>query len=246
MTSVKLRLSGKLSDGTDISLENMTMSLLNKQIDLWKALIASDEDVKISLETGSLLMNVAMSVAAVLSLEADYANYSQGKIDTIGKGRLKAMRALERGSRNGNLHHSVTAGNKVIYDSKGKSTPISKSQYESIEETELEGMILDMGGKGDKPNIHIAGSRGVYTVTASREQLSALKRNLLYKYARLHVSYKYNHATGEMRDYRLKAFVDEVEYSPELLEKMIDRERPSWSDVLDVEDWLSNYRGEID
>lgn len=239
-----LRLSGMEAGGKEISSANMPYSLIIKHLELLRKLVPDEPDLRIGIEQGSILTNMILPVLAFSSLATDYGKYAQGDYSNIDAKRLDAMMALDKRAKNNNLNLTVSEQGRELYNLATAIVPDTSTAYESEESMEIAGIVLDAGGKTDKPNIHIENKNGKYKITATRDQLKAIPYNILYQEVRLSVTYKYNVLTGEQRDYRLKTLVETEPLSKEYCETLAKNEASVWQDVRDINAWIQNIRGE--
>ena len=239
-----LRLSGIDADGIEISSENMSCSLIIKHLELVKKLVPDEQDLRIGIEHGSILTKLILPVLVCSSLASDYDKFAQGNYSDIEPKRLNAMMALDKRARNNNLNLSVQGEGRELYNSANAAAPDDSLTYESEESMEIAGTVLDAGGKGDKPNIHIENKNGKYKITATREQLKSISYNILYQEIRVLVTYKYNVLTGEQRDYRLQKLVELDCLTKEFCVTVARNEAKAWQDVNDINAWIQNVRGE--
>lgn len=239
-----LRLSGVDSDGIEISSKNMSCSLIIKHLELIKKLVPDEQDLRIGIEHGSVLTKLILPTLLFSSLASDYGKYAQGEYSDIESKRLSAMMALDKRAKNNNLNLSVLGGGRELYNSDTAKVPNDSMAYESEESMEIAGTVLDAGGKGDKPNIHIENKNGKYKITATRDQLKSIPYNILYQEIRVLVTYKYNVLTGEQRDYRLQKLIELDCITEEFCATVARREAKAWHDVNDINSWIKNVRGE--
>lgn len=109
-------------------------------------------------------------------------------------------------------------------------------------ETELVGLVTDAGGAGN-PNIHLTNDWGSYLISATREQLAGIDTNILFRYVRLAVSYKYDIIANERRGYKLKNFLSAEPIDEETLQRAITEATKAWADVEKPSEWLAELRG---
>ncbi len=107
------------------------------------------------------------------------------------------------------------------------------------------GEITNMGGK-TRPNFHIVTDHGTVLVQTPKDFLEQYERNPLYKTFGLRARGKQNVETGEIDTANLE-FEEIIPYEPvfdeEYLQKLRDKAKDSWKDVVDPDEWLQQLRG---
>lgn len=245
-----LRVCGSYAaDGTPYAPNNIRYQLLKSQVDSWKDLLAEGEDPIIQFEEGSLRIVFMLAAAAYAALTADIDTLLQGRTEGLNlPSRLKWYKKISTEAQNGIEYRLERAdGTEIATINRENSSKLRKTTTRSYlldMETELEGIVVDAGGQG-KPNIHMETRRGKYTVSATREQLSKIEGNILYKQIRLAVACKYDLTANTTRDYVLKDIVelsDDIE--EEAVNAVIAHGTEVWKDVEDPYKWLAEMRGE--
>lgn len=249
--TLTLHVEGQYADGSQISLDNLSLPLLKTQMECIYELLSNDDSIKkdarISLEEGSLKTLLILPVAIWSGLCADIEKYSIGDYSSISvPKRKKALDKLVRSSNVGSCNLSILSDDKEIYNSSTAITP-RKQDIEVELEMDIEGKVLEAGGRG-RPNIHVEGQNGKkYTITTSQAQIAELEKNILYHNVLLLVSYKYNIQTKASRDYRLKKIIDDGDsIKADELKVLIKQESAKWKNITDPALWLTELRGEIE
>lgn len=243
--TIELTVQGETSDGKPLSLENTDLETLQKLLKQVEDIIGEGRCVPIRLETGSIHVTcILTALAATVSL-ADIDHYRRGNFDAItNTSRLKALQKMDRDARKKGREYSITSnGKEYLRMNKGHYKASKRSCLLDME-TELEGIVLDAGG-GGQPNIHLETSRGKYTVSATRDQLSKIEGNILYKRIRLAVACKYDLTTNTTRDYVLKSIVELSDtIDEEAINAVMAHGTEAWKDVEDPHAWITELRGE--
>lgn len=241
--SLSFHLKGTCADGTQLSLASMEPALLKRYLDCWCKLTEKDKTARISLQEGSLVANLTMVNSIWSALVADISHISQGNYSAVSPANRDALIKMTTLAQRDNLQLSVCTPQGEIYNTSTATAYVHADKVEVDEETEIEGLVTDAGGKSC-PNIHIVGKSRVYIVSATQKQLSLLSTNILYKHICMRVSYKYNVLTDECCNYKLKEIVDTTPISKEAMKQLVDRESMLWKDVKNPLEWLHAYRGE--
>lgn len=105
----------------------------------------------------------------------------------------------------------------------------------------FEGEITDVGGK-DKPNIHLLFNGKTLNIDATKEQLSSIEENMLYKNKRIKASYLFNPRTGDMKEHKLLAFLEKPTLDIDKLNQFIEQGTKDWADVQDITAWIEEHR----
>lgn len=109
----------------------------------------------------------------------------------------------------------------------------------------LYGTIVDAGGKTNS-NIHIVTSDGKsYLINTSKEQLHSIDKNLLYREFGIQVTGKQRIDSGEIDDkslFLVSIFDYDSNYDEKYIKELVCRAKYTWSDILDVDDWVRNMR----
>lgn len=247
--TLTLHVEGKYTDGSQISLDNLSLGLLKTQMECISSLLGSDDEARqntrISIEEGSLKTLLLLPIALWNVLSADIAKYSSGDYDSISEPtRRKALDKLTKCIGAENWQLSIHNDDGELYNTSTAIVPIKKD-IEIDLEMDIEGRVTDAGGRG-RPNIHVESRKKgkKYTIAASQAQLAELKTNILYHYVYLHVSYKYNVQTKVCRDFRLKEILEDRGADMAELGLLIKKESESWKDVTNPALWLAELRGE--
>jgi len=245
LQTIELTIQGIALDGKALSLENTDLDTLRRLIKQIKDIIGSDGKVPVKMETGSIRTICSVAALSASLILADLVYYQQGNYAAItDKTRLKALKEMDKDARKMGREYAITSNGKEYLR-------IDQSHYKTAErsclldmETELEGIVMDAGGQGT-PNIHLETNRGKYKVSATRDQLSKIEGNILYKRIRLAVACKYDLSANTTRDYVLKRVVelsDAIE--EEAVDAAIAQGTEAWKDVEDPYKWLAELRGE--
>lgn len=245
LQTIELTVQGIALDGGAMSLENTDLDTLQRLIKQLKDIIGSDCKVPVKLETGSIRTICLLAPFLAVGLLADIDHYRQGNHAAIAdKTRLKALVAMDKDAQKMGREYTITAnGKEYLRIDQNHHKAATRSRLLDME-TELEGIVVDAGGQG-KPNIHMETRRGKCTISATREQLSKIEGNILYKQIRLAVACKYDLTANTTRDYVLKDIVelsDAIE--EEAVNAVIAHGTEVWKDVEDPYKWLAEMRGE--
>jgi hypothetical protein len=132
------------------------------------------------------------------------------------------------------------------------SAPLWKQPIPTWVDAELflSGKITNIGGKF-KPNIHLdTDDYDLRTViiAATEQQLAADTKNRLYKLQQVRIRIQQDVETGayDPRSARLINFIDPEdtqESDEEYLDRLIREATPSWSRIVDSDNWLKEIRG---
>lgn len=243
--TLSIRLKGTCADGTELSLASLEPTLLKRYLDCWCKLTEKDKTARIALQEGSLVANLTMVNSLWSVLVADISHCNQGNYAAISPANRAALVRMTSLAQRDNLQLSVSTQDREIYNGATAAEYAPADKVEVDEETEIEGVVTDAGGKSS-PNIHIVGKSRTYIVAASQKQLSLLSGNILYKHICVRVGYKYNVLTDECSNYRLKEIIDTTPISKEAMKQLVDRESMLWKDVDNPLEWLAAYRGETE
>lgn len=243
--TLTLHLQGRYADGSEISLANLDPSLLETQVRCWRQLIGDEENARLSIETGSVKAIFLLPVTAYISLVSDIQNYQGGKWSSISSpSRANALQMLDRKARAEQLSLSIATEEREIYNS-ATSINVPGEKLEIDAEMDVEGIVMDAGGRSKRPNIHLIDKNGVkYKIEATRDELARIKTNILYKHICIHVAYKYDILLKTGRSYQYRYIVENSDISKDDLDNLVAGESPKWSDISDVPLWLLQHRGE--
>lgn len=249
--TLTLHVEGKYSDGSQISLDNLSLGILKAQMECISSLLGADDGVKqntrISLEDGSLTTLLMLPALAYNVISADIAKYSSGDYNSISEPiRKKALDKYTKSMGVEGWNLSILSDDGELYNSSKAVAPVIKDVEVELE-MDIEGRVTDAGGRR-RPNIHVENKKKgqKYTIATSQAQLAELKTNILYHDVYLHVSYKYNLQTKACRDFRLKEILEDRGVNMEKLNIFIEQESDCWKDIVSPELWLAELRGEND
>lgn len=212
---------------------------------------ASLADSTVQLKTGSLVLSVVASAPLVASTLADLARLADtGDLDSIDRNRAVVVEGWQRlAKRQPSRSYSVRAPGQAAfhpwvvnsasrYEHGGEEAWVMVKKY-------LTGKLVNLGGKSD-PNIHLvpAGDGRMLKISASEEQLSAEKENLLYKEVTLLVEARQHLRKGQLENIRLIEFLHPSRVVDEAaLERLWAKGRVAWRGVPSATAWVEELRG---
>jgi hypothetical protein len=107
----------------------------------------------------------------------------------------------------------------------------------------MRGVLTELGGTRSV-NAHIRLPDGTpLQVDATREQLSNVRENLVYKAVMVRFSAEYNVRTNEYRAARLIEFSDyKPSFDKQAVQRLTERGAKAWADVDDAAEWVDGIR----
>ena len=73
--------------------------------------------------------------------------------------------------------------------------------------------------------------------------MGSIEENMLYKNKRIKISYLLNPRTGDMKEYRLLAILEQPNLDTDKLNQFIEQGTKAWADVPDITAWIESQRG---
>jgi len=205
--------------------------------------------VTYEMKEGSVRHIFRTSMQYALMLGAVLSKVQQtGSLDFLEINTAKAIEAFQEEATRKNLQWEISTS--AVSDA---SLLISQDTHFARSENSLSqadfyfyGKITTMGGK-NQGKIHIDTEEfGNLTITSSKQELENLEENYLYHILGIQASGLQNPQTGEIDRGSLvfKEFMNySSNYNETYLNKLIAKARKSWSDVHDVDKWVSDIRG---
>jgi hypothetical protein len=206
-------------------------------------------DLRVEVAKGSLAFKLPTTFEPSQKLRSDLGKLAirPDSLDAIDPRRAEIVLKWQRRARS-DTHRQysiaqVAANDPILIDFESKFEFGSTATWVKVEKYLLV-EIFNMGG-ATKPNIHARTADGQkHKISATAEQISLQKLNLLYRPTVLHVRAEQSIVTDQLRNLVLLSF---EAYSPsmeqadrELLSKISEK---AWSDVADHVEWVRRLRG---
>lgn len=206
------------------------------------------------LEEGSVrhVFTTIAAVAAVANAQLQEAQDS-GSLIGMEPVRAKAVLALQESARKHNRIYTLGASKESVALQLDKKTTfeavVSRRWYET--EFYFYGQIEDWGGSS-KSNIHLLTlDRGKLTLTSTREYLSSIEQNMVYKSCSVRAIGLEDAVTGDidydsLRVIEIKPY-NRSNYDRQYLDKLSERTTKNWlGSVENPEEWLHQLRGHVE
>lgn len=236
-----LTLKGKTPDGRYITPENTRIDDLFNQLQDVRKLV-QDGSALISFEEGSLKTMIVGGATVIAALVSDIQNIQRGNYYNVNSKRIAAVESLMNQARKNNWEYDFStpdSGSLLVISRESPLPPIKDVWIPSL--TVFEGEITDAGGK-DKPNIHLLFNGTILKINATKEQLGSIEENMLYKNKRIKVSYLLNPRTGDMKEYKLLAILEQPTLDTDKLNQFIEQGTKDWADVQNITAWVEDHR----
>lgn len=236
-----LTLKGKTPDGRYITPENTRIDDLFNQLQDVRKLV-QDGSALISFEEGSLKTMIVGGATVIAALVSDIQNIQRGNYYNVNSKRITAVESLMNQARKNNWEYDFStpdSGSLLVISRENPLPPIKDVWIPSL--SVFEGEITDAGGK-DKPNIHLLSNGKILKINATKEQLGSIEENMLYKNKRIKVSYLLNPRTGDMKEYKLLAILEQPTLDTDKLNQFIEQGTKDWADVKDITAWVEDHR----
>lgn len=230
--------------GEKISPNNIPIALLDSYFaDLKKFIIGdtNEKDISIKISKGSLKTIILASAIFISGLIADVEAIQSGTISSYNS-RAKAAKSLQSYVKRNNA--------QIIIGIDSMQTPLILSPQTDILkledlwadiETYAFGTIRDMGGAD--PNLHLIDESGAeIKISATKENLTALKYNVLYSQKLIHFRAKKNLLTGEIKNRELIGIEDLPKFDKDYFAKKIKITTEEWRGI-DVKSFIDDIRG---
>jgi len=212
-----------------------------------KALIGAQSNIPIGIDRGSFVLKTLVSTACAATVWGHLTALQNGVSDGVPPRVASAYAAIRQDVDSSDREYGIKVGGYGRLSLRKGEEPLIEPESAIknkllLLSTIIEGEIVDAGGKN--ANIHIVTSRGnTLTVGIDKGKLADLSENILYKRRSVRVSYKYDPATGEQREYKFLEFVTPKQVSIDRLRQLIAQETPAWEGIPDVEAWVRELRG---
>lgn len=208
-------------------------------------------EITYSIESGSVRNIFKTSMQAVVTFSAVMTLVNQsGSIDGLELPTARAIEKIQEVARKTDYTFEFKTSN----DKESILTVSSATNYHRTTDLWVDaelyfyGTLTNAGGK-DKSNIHLDTNEiGSIIISADKDFLKNEEKNLLYKEYGVRVLGKQNVETGEIDKMALK-LLGLIDYSPKFNEayisSLISKVGDRFNDV-DVDDWISEIRGEYE
>ena len=209
------------------------------------------DDVHVSIEEGSYILKVAVSMLMATALQPDLQRLARqdslGEMDPRRADVVAKWQAKSKG--NPELRylirpHGMTAVKPVELSSKTDYRIGDIVPWVKVEKY-LFGTVVDMGG-AQKANVHLRleGSQQMVKLGTDQDYLKGQQQNRLYQKMLVRVEAEQHYKTGELRNLRLLAFEDyESKYDERALDRFAQAGKRAWADVPDAAKWVRQLRG---
>lgn len=253
-----ITIEGKV-DGESLSPRNYDVREVMETLQLGLDVLFGSEkrnrpSVTYALEEGSVrhVFTTLTAIAAIANTQLQEAQKS-GSLVGMEPVRAKAVLALQESAKKHNRVYKLGSSKESVALQLDKKTTfeavISRRWYET--EFYFYGQIEDWGGSS-RSNIHLLTlDRGKLTLTSTREYLSSIEQNMVYKSCSVRAVGLEDAVTGDidydsLRVIEIKPY-NRSNYDQQYLDKLSERTSKNWlGSVENPEEWLHKLRGYVD
>ena len=243
--------------GQSISPDNISLPLLKEFLEQVSTFLRGSEsvnlkEIKTSIKTGSLALEVENSTGTLNEALSDYEKAKRTKsLQNIDPVRARIlMQWQDLAKRNDGRVYKMFTDDEIESSVNSFLLINEKSDFEAQRdvwfniETYVYGRIFDLGGKS-KSNVHIELENGrTLTVESDPKLLTVDKTNRLYKRQLLQISAKQHLVTRELKDERLISFEDySSEYDEEGFNAIAKVASKAWKSIESPTQWVESLRG---
>lgn len=241
--------------GNKISPDNISIALLNEFTDQVTTFLRGSKhvdlkEVKVSVDSGSLILTVSDEVGTVEEAFDDYQRaYKEQSIVNIDDRRAQIFelwQSLASGNNDRTYELFTNDGGQkasLIKIDKETKFKTKKSTWVDVE-LYVYGRINDIGGK-NKPNIHLELDNGnTVKIGSSKELLVGDSKNRIYKRQLVRIKAKQNIETQDTKDEKLISFENyDPHYDEEEFMSIVKKARIAWKSVKSATAWVEEVRG---
>ncbi|WNJ21002.1 hypothetical protein [Pontibacter sp. G13] len=211
------------------------------------------QPITVDVQEGSIKFLLTTLVGTVIQANALLSHVNE-RMDLSGLPRKQqgAIQYFQKLARKSNYRISIgrsgakNEGLKIDRYSSFTASSIVWAEVSPI----IDGIVENIGGS-KSPNIHLRTKEfGQLIIKASKEALSELDQNYLYKKVRIEVNIRQDISTGEFdpKSAELVRFLSHESHNSfeEYLDTLIEKATPALSKISNKEEWLSQIRGYVD
>lgn len=201
------------------------------------------------IEEGSIKHIFKTSLQAIIGFNALLIQIDEKQsIDFLEPKTAEAFETFQETAKKQNYTFTIsTSAEKSGKLSIDRTTDFYRTKTDWVNaEFYFYGKITNMGGKG-KANFHIVTEdKGTILVQTPKRFLEKYESNPLYKNYAIRATGKQNPETGEIDTSSLK-FEEIIPYNPvydeQYLNKLRQKAKASWKNIIDPDKWLRDIRG---